>query len=316
MTISNEQILKGNGQQVSIQKDLDFTMPHNDAESFLVDTIQNASTLPKLQPLYKKMAAGTIPALQVSRRKLRLASANDNPNNTTRGVSDRPIDYAVKKVKWDEWLQNDDVWAAINGRGDDLESKVIEMIQKQFAADLQDLAFNGDTNAKLSDGTTPDPFLSILDGFVKKMKASTYKTDLATNDMELMDFVNHVQVLPEKFKSRDDITWYIGQGTHDRLVARIVGRQTGYGDAVLTAGKVERIAGYPVEVVADLQQGFAALTPAGNLKPVFTRDLRYIRTGQGSTAAAKDATYHVLFAYLDCLVLETEAVAWMTGDKL
>lgn len=315
MTMSNQQILKSEGQVVTINKNLDFTMPRSEAEAFLVDTIQNATTLPKLQPLYKKIAAGTIPALRVGRRKLRLAGKNDTPDGTG-AVDDRPIPYAVQKVKWDEWLDNEDVWAALNGRGDDLEGKVIQMIQKQFGADLQDLAFNGDKAAVLEDGTTPDPFLSILDGFVKKMKASPYKTLLATKDLELMDFVNHVQVLPEKFKSRDDVTWYIGQGTHDRLVAQIISRQTGFGDAVLTGGKVERIAGYPVEVVADLQKGFAALTPAGNLKPVFTRDLRYIRTGQGATAAAKDATYHILFAYLDCLVLETEAVAWMTGDKL
>jgi hypothetical protein len=315
MSMTNQSILQGEGQSVTINKNLDFTMPRAEAEAFLIDTIQNASTLPKLKPLYKKIASGTIPALTVGRRKLRLAGRDDKPEGTG-GVSDRPIPYAVQKVKWDEWLDNEEVWAALNGRGDDLEEKVISMIQKQFGADLQDLAFNGDKDAKLEDGTTPDPFLSIVDGFVKKMKKSPYKTDLADKALELIDFVDHVQVLPDKFKSREDVTWFISQGTHDRLVSQIIGRQTGYGDAVLIGGKVERISGYPVEVVADLQRGFAALTPAENLKPVLTRDLRYIRTGQGATAAAKDATYHVLYAYLDCIVRETEAVAWMSGANL
>ena len=58
------------------------------------------------------------------------------------------------------------------------------------------------------------------------------------------------------------------------------------------------------------------LTPRENLKPVFTRELRYNRTAQGATAAAKDATYHILFGYLDCVIREVDAVAWMTGEKL
>lgn len=65
-----------------------------------------------------------------------------------------------------------------------------------------------------------------------------------------------------------------------------------------------------------MQNNFGALTPMKNLKPIFTRELKYKRTGEGALAAAKDATYHILFAYADAVVRELEAVAWMTGDKL
>jgi|SRR5690625_4923948 len=310
MTINNQDILNKESTVASIKKNLDIPMAVKDAEQFLVDTINTASTLPKLTPIYKDVAAGNIDALAVGRRKIREAGKDDTATGTG-SISHRQIPYAVRKVKWDEWLQNDDVFYSMSARGDNAETKVISMIQRQFGVDLQDLIFNGDT-AAVEDAD----FLGILDGFVKQMKKSTNKTDLAENEPTILDFVNHIQLLPERFKSFPDIAWFITQKTNDKLVALVANRETGFGDAVLQDGKITRLAGYPVEVVSEMQGGFAALTPRSNLKPVFTRQLRYIRTADGSTAAAKDATYHVLYAYLDAIIKEVPAVAWMTGDKL
>lgn len=314
MPMSNQTILNKESTVARIKKNLDIPMAISDAEAFLVDTINTASTLPKLQPIYRDVAAGNLDALSVGRRKIREAGREDLPTGTD-SIANRKIPYAVRKVKWDEWLQNDDVFYSVAARGDNVEQKVISMIQQQFGVDLQDLIFNGDSEAEESVGV-PDPFLSILDGFIKKMKKSDNKTDLAANEPTILDFVNHIQLLPERYKSNPDIAWFITQKTNDKLVALVSQRQTGFGDAVLQDGKIVRIAGYPVEVVAEMQSGFAALTPRSNLKPVFTRQLRYIRTADGATAAAKDATYHVLYAYLDAVVREVDAVAWMSGEKL
>ena len=314
MTISNQQVINKEATMSTIKKDLSITLPQDQAYQFLIDTIANASTLPSLEPAYRKDSSGKIDTLSVKSRKIRQHSKNHTPDGVG-GTDTGEIPYNVKKVHWDEWLQDDDVWYNLQARKENVEQTVIAMIQKQFGVDLQDLAFNGDTTTL---NTDPDyDFLSILDGFVKKMKASPYKTDLATAEPTLLDFVNHVQLLPEKYKNaHDDITWFITRNTHDKLMAQATQRQTGFGDAVLVDGKLTRVAGYDIEVVANLQSKFAALTPKKNLKPVFTRELRYNRTGVGATATAKDATYHIIFAYLDCVVREVEAVAWMTGTKL
>lgn len=308
---TNQSIMSKESMVESIKKNLDIPMATSDAEAFLVDTINNATTLPKLQPIFRDVPAGNLDALSVGRRKLRLAGKNDEPTGTG-SIASRKIPYAVKKVKWDEWLQNDDVYYSVSARGDNVEQKVISMIQQQFSVDLQDLIFNGDTDATGADAD----FLNIVDGFVKRAKESPNKTELADKELTISDFVNHIQVLPERYKSFTDITWFITQMTNDKLVALVSERQTGYGDAVLQDGRIVRLAGYPVEVVAEMQGGFAMLTPMSNLKPVFTRNLRYIRTAEGATAAAKDATYHVLYAYLDAVIREVDAVAWMSGDNL
>lgn len=308
---TNQELINKESTVATIKKNLDIPMAAKDAEAFLVDTINQAKTLTSLQPIYRDVPAGNLDALSVGRRKLREASKDDKPTGTE-GIDSRKIPYNVRKVRWDEWLQNDDVYYSQSARGDDVEGKVVEMVQSQFAVDLQDLIFNGDTKDESSDKS----FLGILDGFVKKMQESDYKTDLSDKDLKIIDFINHIQVMPERFKSHTDITWFVTQGTNDRLVSLVSERTTGYGDAVLQDGKITRLAGYPVEVVSEMQSGFAALTPKSNLKPVFTRDLRYIRTADGATAAAKDATYHVLYGYLDAVVREVDAVAWMTGDNL
>lgn len=314
MTMSNQQVIHKEAAMSSIRKDLNITLPQDQAYQFLIDTIANSSTLPKLQPLYRTSGTGNIDTLSVNSRKIRQHSKTHTPNGVG-GITPGQIPYNVRKVFWDEWIQDDDVWYNLQARGEDVEQTIIRMIQKQFGVDLQDLIFNGDTGTT---NTDPDyGFLSIVDGFVKKMKQSTNVTDLADADPTLIDFTNHVQVLPEKYKNaHDDITWLMTRGTHDKLMSQATQRQTGFGDAVLQDGRLTRLGGYSIEVVANMQSGFAALTPLKNLKPVFTRELKYSRTAEGATAKAKDSTYHIIFAYLDAVLREVDAVAWMKGSKL
>ena len=314
MTMSNQQVINKEVAMSSIRKDLNITLPQDQAYQFLIDTIANAGTLARLQPIFRNSGTGNLDTLSVGSRKIREHSRTNTPTGVG-GVTPGQIPYNVKKVFWDEWLQDDDVWYNQQARGEDIEQTVIAMIQKQLGADLQDLSFNGNTATASED---PDyAFLSILDGFVKKAKVSPYKTDLAAAEPTILDFTNHIRILPEKYKnSHDDITWFLTRGTHDKIVSLATQRQTGFGDAVLQEGRLSRLAGYNVEVVASLQSGFAALTPFKNFKPVFTRELRYNRTAEGATAKAKDATYHIIFAYLDAGVREVDAVAWMTGTKL
>lgn len=300
----------------TIRKSVDLPMPKKEAHEFLIDTLKKATTLDKLRTKYTDVASGKLDKLKVKARKLREHTGSETPTGVG-GIDPGQVPYAVKKVFWDEWLNDDDVWyqqARENGRN--VEKIVMDLIQGQFSSDIQDLLFNGDTDAKLPDGTTPDPFLSILDGFVKKMKASPYKTDLGANDPTIADFVNHAILLDEKYLNLPDMTWVMPRRTYQKLVTLVTSRPTALGDATLVNGKLTEIAGFPIEIVQGLQTGFVALTPLSNLVPVVTRDVRYKRTAEGADAAVKDATYHILFAYFDAVVLETEAVAWMTGSKL
>lgn len=312
---ANAHLISKEQQIAKIQKSVNITMPKKEAEEFLVDTTKKATTLPKLNTKYRDVPAGKLDRLKVKSRQIREHTGKETPTGT--GSIETPqVPYSVKKVYWDEWLDNDDVWYNDTARGEDIETKTIDLIQSQFGVDLQDLLFNGDVTAKLADGTTVDPFLSVLDGFVKKMKRSTLKTDLADKEPTIDDFVNHVILLDEKYLNMPDLNWIMNRRTYQKLVALVQKRPTALGDVTLINGKLTEIAGYPIEIVQSLQSGFVALTPLSNLVPVYTRNLQYKRTGEGATAAIKDSTYHIIFAHADAVVLELEAVAYMVGSKL
>ena len=326
----------------NIRKNLSIAFPADDAYEFLVDTINYATTLRDLVPLFRAVPSGNLEALTASTRRIREADDTSNTNPTgVNAITKRQIPYSVKKVFWDEWLENDDVFYNAVRRAQallrqpeiagstDLETLVVQILQKAFALDLQDLIFNGDT--AYPTGQTDSNFLRILDGFVKTMVTSTNVTDLTTNAPTLADFINHIQMLPEKYKNNfeEDITWFMNRNTHDKIVSLVQARATGYGDVVLQEGRISRLAGYSVDVVAGLQgplntagvpadghEGFVALTPRRNLVPVFTRDLTYRRTGEGALALKKDSTYHIIHAFLDAVVLEVDAVAYMLGENL
>lgn len=315
MGMTNEQLINQSSALSSIKKDLDLTFDGHASYQFLVDTIAKAGTLAKLEPIYRASASGNIDTLSVKSRRIREHSRNNQPTGTG-GIEKNKIPYTVKKVTWDEWIDNDDVWYNQQNRGENIESTVIGMIQQQFAVDLQDLMFNGDTATPTSDEDYK--FLGIMDGFVKKIKAgSPFKTDFGSNAFTLRDLTGHISILPEKYRNaHNDITWFWSRSTYDKVLMLVTDRATGFGDAVLVNGKLAAFGGYPIEIVANMQNNFGALTPMKNLKPIFTRELKYKRTGEGALAAAKDATYHILFAYADAVVRELDAVAWMTGDKL
>lgn len=325
-----------------VRKNLSIVFPADDAYQFLVDVINNAKTLKTLNWMVKKVPSGNIDSLKVGRRKMRLADDDSNENPVgVGGFTKSQIPYAVKKVFWDEWIKNDDVLynairqaqTIMNQEGitatSDVESLIIQMIQKQFAMDLQDLAFNGNTAHPVLD---PDsPFLSILNGFVKKMMASPYVTDLLTVAPTIADYVSHAMLVPEEYKNNydEDYVWLMTRKSHDFLVSLIQARATNLGDSSLVDGKIVKLAGYPIEIVAGMQgplidiadytkgrKGFVALTPRANLVPILTQDIKYSRTGDGALALKKDSTYHIIHAYMDCVVRDVNAVAYMVGTKL
>lgn len=302
----------------SIKKSVSVDMPSGDSEQFLVDTLKQATTLPKLKPKFTDKPSGTIPKLTVKNRQLRKhAGTNQQPTGVGGVGRGDDVPYTVEKLVWDEWIDNDEVWYNDQARGENTEEKLVNLLQGQFGVDLQDLAFNGDKMAKLADGVTADPFLSIIDGFVKKIKTqSTLKTDLAANDWTFVDFASHTLLLDEKYLNLSDVTWVMSRKTYQRCLAKALTRETGLGDHVLVNGELTKIAGYPIEIVQGLQDHFVVLTPLSNLRPVFTRQVRYARVGDDSTAVAKDATYHNIVGHMDAVLVEPEAAAWMVGDKL
>lgn len=300
----------------SIQKSVTISYPKDEAGQFLLDTTKQATTLAKLEPHWADSGAGSIDELGVKSRQLREHQGVNETAKGTGGTTENKVQFNLKPVVWDEWIENKQVAYNARMRGQDVEVALIGLIQKQFGVDLQDLLFNGDTAAKLVDGVTKDPFLGIMDGFVKKMKQSTLKTDFGADDFTFADLINHTTLLDEKYLNREDLRWWMNRQVYQRLLAKAQQRETALGDFVLVNGELKKVAGFEIEVVQGLQGKFMALTPMANLVPVLFDQVEYSRVGGDSTAIAKKATYHNLYTQVDAVLRKLEAVAWVTGDKL
>lgn len=341
----NASVLKNLAQQNQITKATIALNSPTQSYQYLVDTINRASTLKKLPYTIKGVPSGNIDALTFGTRNLRLhdKTFNSVPAGTD-NTTDRPIPFAVKKCDFDIWIDNDDMYyyaarEALNMKQQpdisnpaNLQALIISAEQKMLAMDMQDLMFNGDTEYPTA-GTDKD-FVTILDGFVKKMLKSTNKKDITTAEMTLANLLEVVTLLPEKYKSNfgEEITWFMNQSSHDKILGLLMARTTNFGDAIIQEGKVTRLFGYNVEVVAGMvgplktpadatsaRQGAIFLTPLSNLVPVSTKNpsINYRSVGPDTDviAAKKDATYHIWNVYLDAILREVDAVSYMIGDK-
>lgn len=286
------------------------------AEAFIFDIIENSNTLKKLNVQYKDQTSGNIEALEAQTRKTR--RYDYTPGEVPTGNFDtnkREIPYNVVKIFLDMWLKNDDVWYILRQRGQNIETSLTSMMQEAFSLDIQDLLFNGDTAAS---GTGDDDFLQILDGFVKKIKAIDRKINLGANLPTPGDFIRLKKTIKSKYYNHPkfNFSWILSENTKLDIQRVIMERPTDWSDSVIVNGELVKLLGFPIEVVSTYPDNFIVLTPLSNLQPVFTRDVRYNMTSTGVECVKKDATYHILFAYIDAVINNPECVAWMDYSEV
>lgn len=322
---------------------MSFSTPKQSYD-FLVDTINRAGTLSKLQYLIKSVPSGNIDALTFGKHNLRLRdkTTNEVPAGTN-NMTERQIPFAVKSLDFDIWLDNDEMYyyaarEALNlkqqpdiNNASNLKALVISAEQKMLAMDLQDLIFNGDTGYEASKPDTD--FYKILNGFVPQLSKSPNKKDITTAALTLEAFADTVALLPEEYKSNfgEDIKWFINQSTHDKIFKLLSARTTNLGDGVVVNGKVTRLYGYDVEVVSgmlgylktpgtisDGRVSTAILTPMANLVPVSTKNpaIEFKSVDNDTIAIKKGATYHNWKLYIDAIVKEVKASAILIGDNV
>ena len=280
------------------------------AESFLFDIIENSDTLKKLNVQYKDQTSGNIEALEAQTRKTRKYTYVEGQVPTGNfDANKREVPYNVEKIYLDMWLKNDDVWYILRQRGQNIETALTSMMQESFALDMQDLLFNGD-----KDYTGPDQdFIQIIDGFIKKMKKSTKCIHLTDKLPTPGHLIEMKRMIDSKYYNHPkfNFNWILSENTKLDLQKVILERPTDWADSVIVDGELKKILGYPIEVVSTYPDNFIAFTPMSNLQPVFTRDVRYNNTSTGVECVKRDATYHILFAYIDAVVNNMECVAWL-----
>lgn len=297
-------------QMQDLKKANDVTLPPDEGRAFMRDVVGSAATLRKLYFYDAKSPVGKIEALGVKKRQMRKHQGLDTVPTGTDHVIERGVPFALVPVMTDAWFKNDNVYYTARSRGQNVEDVVAGMIQEQFGADMQDLAFNGDE-------ASADPFLEINDGFLKQARtnANTIKHDVAA-DITVAD----LQVVPTKV-AREQLragtfVWVMGAGTHATLQAEVLQRPTPLGDAVLIDGILRKLHGYDIELVDHIEEDKVLFTPLENLTVAVGFDVQYQRTGDGPDAVAKQATYHFVLSSADFVIRTPKALVYIAQDAV
>lgn len=280
------------------------------AEKF-IDMIQDSSEfLKKIRFEKRNVKQGTISKLGVGSRLLR--GFKENTDNIT-GKEVEPIigevPYSVKKMVLGTSITED--WFQDNIEKEGFEDKFIGKIANQIQVDILDLAFNGDESIQNSD---PDyAFLSINDGYIKKLKTNSHIVDASTiNDGKFTKdyFYALRRAVPKKYRN-SNYRWICSDDTYTDLSQYMSERSTQLGDLAIVSGGNMKVLETPFETVPNFPNDIILYTDPKNLVIVITMDIKHRRTLEGKTALYEDKRFYVDILNADFVVMEDKAVGML-----
>ena len=283
----------------------DVTLRSDNARAFVLDVVSGQATLQKLPPYFAKSSTGSIDKLGVKRRTMRTHQGTATNPIGSNIAQETSVPFTLSPFFVDAWIENSNVFYTAQTRGQDVRQALTTLMQQQFGADLQDLAFNGDT-------ASTDEFLKQKDGFIKKAQAGAVvkltPTALPTIETLTTDVVGGF----ESKYINSNFKWFMSLKTSTHYVAEIQSRATNLGDVAIVNGQLTNIAGFAVEVVENFPDGVILFSPFENLTPVLGYEVTMQTAASDSVSVAKQATYHFVLTSADFVIRELKMVGVVT----
>ncbi|MFD1317017.1 phage capsid protein [Loigolactobacillus coryniformis] len=294
-------------QMAAIQKaGNNVTLRDDNARAFVLDQIANATTLAKLPTYFANSGTGSIDKLGVKRRTLKLHQGTNTKPDGTDIAEEGTVPFALTPLYLDTWIENSNTFYTARTRGQDVRQALLSLMQSQYAADLQDLAFNGDA-------ASTDAFLKLNDGFIKQAKTSNAINNLEVDKLPtIAELTLWTGGIKSKYLRAGTYTWFMSQATSLYYVNELQGRQTALGDATIVNGKLTNIGGYAVEVVDNMDDSAILFTTLSNLVPVVGLNVTLTTAAADSLSVAKQATYHFMLEDVDFIIREPKMLGIIT----
>ena len=298
--MENQALLK---QMDAITKNQNIALPADDARQFMSDMVSRASTLPKLGKHFAKSDVGQIDALNIAPRQTKLHQGLATAVDITDKVTSRAVEFVVKNLYLDLWLERDTIYYTAQSRGQDIDQAVAQMLQQRFAADIQDLAFNGDEAGS--------GFIAMNDGFLKLAKAAATGARNVEGDITMAKLAELVGSIPADQIAVGDYKFILGRAAYLKLQAEVANRATPAGDAALINGTLTAAHGFGFEVVDHITTDEVIFTPLENLVTVLGRQVNLNRVAEGVEPTIKQAIMYFLLSGVDFIVRSPQAVAYL-----
>jgi hypothetical protein len=259
--------------------------------------------------------------VNVGERVIR-AAAQADPTFSNAGATFSKVELTTKKIRLDWEVSTEALEDNLEGGA--LEDHLVRLMTTAFANDIEDLAINGD-NATA-------PFLSIMDGFVNKVKtdgdAHESIVTVSNNAWTPEVMQNIILAMPRKYRAiKNNLKFYAGtdafqgivknNGTlADAIAEAFAGKPAGTpanrqayldGNAQTFGGaRTTRVLGVEVQEVPYYPAGYVDLTFPANRVWGFQRDITVNRFYQPK----KDTIEYTVFVRFGIQWEELDAVAY------
>lgn len=225
------------------------------------------------------------------------------------------VEFSTVLVKGEVPVSDEALEDAIGGGG--FRSDLTQAITTRFGNDLEELFINGDT-------ASGDAYLALLDGWLKQAGAAGGNvfdaTGLATATAEDMQHImsRMLQALPIRYHRslRTDGRFYVPHILEQKYREELAGRNTNYGDFMLTGAGDIRYQGILIKGVANIPVVAGTpdttkilLTDRRNLYAAFRRQVRL----ETERSAREGATSFLVTTRVDAQVAVRAASVLATG---
>ena len=301
MKITNELLLK---QMSAIQKGgNNVTLRDDNARAFVMDAVATSATLAKIPVYFAKSGTGSIDKLGVKKRTLKKHQGTNTKADGTDIKEEGTVSFTLVPLYLDTWIENSNTFYTAQTRGQDVRQALLSLMQQQYAADLQDLSFNGDTGSS-------DAFLKLNDGYIALAK----KDAVVKYEKEELPKIQDLTLLTGQFEDKyinSSFKWFMSRATNLVYVAEVQNRETNLGDATIVGGILTNISGYDVEVVDGMENDVILFTPFENLTTVAGLDVTLTTAAADSVSVAKQATYHFMMNDNDFVIRENKMLGYV-----
>jgi HK97 family phage major capsid protein len=223
--------------------------------------------------------------------------------NASIGITRVPVEVIGR------WSLDPDWWVgagvvmhnSVNIEGDDFIQTVLDLAAGRAAIDLEKLLINGDT-------ASPDTFLALQDGILKRLTANVVDAGASTLNASLCQ--NILLALPNKYRrERAGLRWILHPDDQERLIGSISARQTALGDGMLTGDAPLKLSKIIAEQAGYMPDGVALL---GNPKNI-VMGIRRKFTLESERLISRRMIRFVLTARVAIGIEDDEAMVKATG---
>ncbi len=305
---SNGQIIKATTVTTMDQPALNYVQ----VDKFMEMAYNSTEFLKGIRTLTRTAAKGTIDKVGVTGRNLR--SKVENVSATNAKAPEFPqVPYAVVPVVLPFEITEEFIRQTKRVRGQDAEEIILDAMTKNFADNMQDLGFNGNT---ATPNTNPDyDFLKINDGWIKKAKAKGNLVDFSTlsDKQKTSVFFELERAVPTRLRAAGVFKYYMHPNTFSERLQALAEKDTSASIQLQIMGGVKKINSYDVEEVPHMPEGVVIFTYDKNFVLVNTYDMQIRKTTEGKEAIYADKRFYAIHGDYDSIFEEPAAVAFTEG---